>query len=65
MTRRDSSADAMLGRRTNSSTDAEEVAVQMQCWEKGQAATRMHRELSYGCSSGKGRAMGSNAEDVR
>ena len=41
----------------------------MQCWEKGPAAARMQRELSYGCSSGRDRAMGnstgcSNAEDV-
>ena len=38
--------------------------MQMQCWEKGPAAAWMQRELSYGCSNGSGRAMGSSAEDV-
>lgn len=32
----------------------------MQCWEKGLAAAWMQRELSYRCSSGSGRTMGSN-----
>jgi len=32
----------------------------MQCWEEGLAAARMQRELSYKCSSGSGRTMGSN-----
>lgn len=41
----------------------------MQCWEKGPAITQMHRELSYRCSSGRGKTMGiskggSSAEDV-
>jgi len=35
-------------------------AVPMQCWEDRPAAARMQRELSYGCSSGSGRAMGSS-----
>ena len=43
--------------------------MQMQCWEKGPAAAQMQRKLQYRCSSGSGRAMGSNtrcssAEDV-
>ena len=43
--------------------------MQMQCWEKGPAATQMQRVLPYGCSDGSGRAMGnstgcSRAEDV-
>ena len=47
--------------------------MQMQCWEDRLAAARMQRELSYGCSggsgramgsSGSGKAMGSSAEDV-
>jgi len=32
----------------------------MQCWEEGPAAAWMQRELQYRCSSGSGRAMGSN-----
>jgi len=36
------------------------VAVQMQCWEKGPAAAQMQRELSYRCSSGSGKTMGSS-----
>lgn len=44
-------------------------AVWMQCWEKGLAAAWMQRELSYRCSSGSGRTIGSstrgdNAKDV-
>ena len=63
------SADAMLGGRTSSNTDAKGVAVQMQCWEEGQVAALMQRELLYRCSSGSGRTMGSStggssAEDV-
>ena len=43
--------------------------MQMQCSEKGLATAQMQRELQYRCSSGSGRAMGSNtggssAEDV-
>ena len=41
----------------------------MHCWEKGPAVEWMQRELSYKCSSGSGRAVGSDtgsssAEDV-
>ena len=69
MARRDCSADAVLGRRNNNSTDADGVAMQMQCWEKGPTATQMQRELPYRCRSGKGRAIGnstgcSSAKDV-
>ena len=68
MLRKICSANAVLGRRTNSSTDAKGVAVQMQCWKDGPVATRMQRELQYKCSSGNDRAMGrstgcSSAED--
>eukprot|EP00253_Pinus_taeda_P004148 PITA_04148 len=48
----------------NNCKDVEEVAVWMQCWEKGPTSAQMQRELSYRCSSGNGRAMGSIAEDV-
>ena len=59
----------MLGGRTSNNTDAEGVAVQMQCWEEGPVATRMQGELQYRCGSGSGGAMGSStgcnsAEDV-
>jgi len=59
------SVDGTLGERTNNNTDAEEGVVWMQCWEKGPATTWMHRELSYRCSTGSGRTMGSSSvEDV-
>lgn len=52
----------MLGERASSSIDAEGVAMQMQCWEKGPAAAQMQRELSYRCNSGSSRVMGSSTE---
>ena len=49
-----------MGKKTSNNTDAEGVAVWMQSWEKGLAATWMQRELSYRCSRGSSRVMGSN-----
>jgi len=45
MMRRGCNADEVLGSRTNNNKDAEGVAVQMKCWEKGPVAAQMQREL--------------------